>query len=215
MTDASLGGLQVGDQLGNLEYVIDQETLDRYRVLVGGDGHYPNLLADDCRVLLVQRCGALPLTTSWQRFEFMRPPVLGRRVQVGGWLREIDHIDAWPRLWVAAFAVDEIGTEIMRSEAVFLVRGPAQHDDLGGVAEPTGHAKGAAASPSGYDGPVGISVGDALGLGVLALPEGDRLSVGLSVANGLAGFDLNGQGHDSTPIIGGWLEAGIGRWVWR
>ena len=55
MTDAaSLIGLQVGDQLGHLEYVIDEVTQAGYHAFVGNGGYFPNLLADDCRALLLQ-----------------------------------------------------------------------------------------------------------------------------------------------------------------
>ena len=212
MTDAvNLVGLQVGDQLGHLEYVVDKVTQAGYRAFVGSGGYFPNLLADDCRALVLQRCGPLPLTTSWRGLEFLRPPIPGRRVQVGGWLREISDLDTMPRLRVAAFAVDEIGTEIMRSEAVFRVRERPQ-SLIAGSAPLTNPLVSSGKSPAEYDGLAGVSVGDTLGLGTLVLPEGNTLTRGQQLGNELAGIDLNDSGNDLAPVVVGWLEAGIGRW---
>ena len=178
--------LSPGAQLGNLEYPVDAADLAGYRALVGEGGHYPNLLADDCRALLRQRCGPLPLTTLWRRLEFFRPPVPGRRVQVGGWLRETDDADAegrTPRLRVAAFAVDEIGTEILRSEAVFGLAG-TRSDRAGAPAVDAGEPAPAIAA----GGLAGVGPGDTLPLGTLILPAE----------------------AEATALIAGWLEAGLG-----
>ena len=185
--------LPAGAQLGNLEYTVDGGTLAEYRALVGDGGHYPNLLADDCRALLTRRCGSLPVATRWRRLEFLRPPVLGRRVQVGGWLREVEEDDGGvAKLRVAAFAVDEIGTEILRSEAVFSI-GEDPTPSIAGAVEDIGMVAPAA----GDDGLAGIGPGDALALGALVLPSG----------------------AEPTALIAGWLEAAIGRrfgedWRW-
>ena len=187
--------LPAGAQLGNLEYTVDAGTLAEYRALVGDGGHYPNLLADDCRALLMQRCGPLPLATRWRRLELLRPPVLGRRVQVGGWLREIeDDGGGAARLRVAAFAVDEIGTEILRSEAVFGIGGyPAAPAAAAVGVEVIGTATPAA----GATGLAGDWPGDTLALGALVLPPD----------------------AEPTALIAGCLEAAIGRhfgddWRW-
>ena len=175
--------LPAGAQLGNLEYPVDAGALAAYRALVGDGGHYPNLLADDCRMLLMQRCGPLPMATRWRRLHLLRPPVPGRRVQVGGWLREIDDANGAPRLRVAAFAVDEIGTEILRSEAVFVIReSPAPAIDS--VAD-----IGTDPPPAGAIGLAGIGPGDTLALGALTLPSD----------------------AEPTALIAGWLEVTIGR----
>ena len=193
MRGASGRDLSPGAQLGNLEYPVDAADLAGYRALVGEGGHYPNLLADDCRALLRQRCGPLPLTTLWRRLEFFRPPVPGRRVQVGGWLRETDDADAdgrTPRLRVAAFAVDEIGTEILRSEAVFGLAGA--HSDRarthsGRAGKPAVDA-GEPAPAIAAGGLAGVGPGDTLPLGTLILPAE----------------------AEATALIAGWLEAGLG-----
>lgn len=123
MAGATWAGRRAGEQLGHLEYVIDDAALEEYRRLVGSAGRYPNLLADDCRALLLQRWEDAPAATVWQRFDFFRPPVSGRRIQVGGWLREVWERNGQPWLRVGTFSVDEIGTEILRAEAAFVSAG--------------------------------------------------------------------------------------------
>lgn len=182
MNDCALSSLQPGVQLGNLEYRIDDTDLSAYRELVGDGGHYPNLLNDDCRGLLTPHCGPTPLTAVWRRWEFLRPPIPGRRLQVGGWLRTMEHRDGIPYFRVAAFTVDEIGTEILRAEAVFR-QGPAS----------PAAAAVRLASPAGYAAPSGLQLpGDAESLPGITLPDG------------AAGP------HDRTVVIAGWLESAMG-----
>ena len=183
MTSRAFHGLSEGDQLGNLEYTVDDAVLAEYRELVGCGGRYPNLLADDCRALLVNRCGSLDLTTVWRRLELLRPPIVGRRVQVGGWLRKVHERNGQPLVRVASFAVDEIGTEILRSQAAFAV------GSGGGWRQPE-------ALPAEILAPIvqGLNdgrVGAGFTLGRLTLPDGD--------ADGLA------------VLIAGWLEGQLGR----
>ena len=196
--------LVAGQQLGNLEYVVDREGLEKYRGLVGKDGAYPNLLAEDCRTLLRGRTALQSLTTVWQRFRFMRPPALGRRIQVGGWLREVDERDGLPWFWVTAFAVDEIGTEIMRSEAAMVTGELRPHTDRGGdagIAPPTAEVavRLAEALP-----------GDCLLLGRLEVPE--RLHTERVVDSGeTLAVTAPSWDYETTTILAGWLEGFLGR----
>ena len=119
MRNARFRGLAAGDQLGNLEYLIDDDVMDKYRALIGDCGNYANLIADDCESMAATRFGITELNTVWRRFDFLRPPIPGLRIQAGGWLKEIRKRDGSPWLRVSAFAVDEIGTEILRSRHVF------------------------------------------------------------------------------------------------
>ena len=72
-------GLRAGDQISNLEYVVDERALAEYRRVVGAGGCFPNLMAEDCRAMLAQRVAGEPLTTVWQRLDYLRPPILDRR----------------------------------------------------------------------------------------------------------------------------------------
>ena len=183
MNAPATASLPPGLQLGNLEYRIDDADLDAYRALVGADGHYPNLRHDDCRALLTPHCGPTPLTAVWRRFEFLRPPQPGRRLQVGGWLRAVARRGGLPYFRVAAFTVDEIGTEILRSEAAF------RH--------------GAAPMPAADNGVNPLS--EQLAQPGIELP-GDAESLrSITLPNGADGP------QDCTIIIVGWLESELGR----
>ena len=193
-------GLSIGDQLGNLEYAIDAAALADYRQLVGDDGCYPNLLADDCRALLLARCGSLDLTTLWRRLDLLRPPIPGRRVQVGGWLRDVQERNGRPLVRVAAFAVDEIGTEILRSEAAFAIGQP-----------PASTATPSSIRPHTIGSITGASVGDCYTLGDLILPNGPPLDACRQIGDALAGVALADDGNGLTTLLVGWLEHRMGQ----
>ncbi len=191
-------GLRAGDQIGNLEYVVDEPTLAQYRQGVGDDGCFPNMMAEDCRAMLAKSGSGETLNTVWQRFDFMRPPIMGRRVQVGGWVREVGEKsgNAWIR--AAAFAVDEIGTEILRSEAAFVIGReaalPRQSAETKEVEPVTANlARGRA--------------GDYAHLGELRLPNGEQLNDFRRMAKAMAGVDMAPDGSGLTSITAGWLES--------
>ena len=194
-------GLRAGDQVGNLEYLVDEPALAQYRKLVGVGGCFPNLMAEDCRAMMGARVPGESLTTVWKRLDFMRPPILGRRIQVGGWLREVRHTR--DRIWIraAAFAVDEIGTEILRSEAAFVVgRERAGSTDTATLPE---------TKPETLKLPCS-HVGDSGRLDNLRMPEQARLDEYRKIANQMAGTDLSVDGNGATPIVAGWLEGLMG-----
>ena len=194
-------GLRAGDQIGNLEYVLDAHALAEYREVVGDDGYFPNLMAEDCRAMLTKHRAGAPLTTIWQRLNFLRPPILGRRVQVGGWVREISAECNRPWIKVGAFAVDEIGTEILRSEAAFTVvqtgaRSEPIVERLEGKPQPVNLAGGRA--------------GDGGCLGELCLPGRKNMNGYLGVADSLVGIDQAPDGNGLTSVAAGWLEGLMG-----
>ena len=214
MASEFLTGLSPGDQLGNLEYQIDAPMLAEYRRLAGESSCYPNLMADDCRTLLRQRCEDIPLTNVWQGFEFFRPPVVGRRIQVGGWLRGIEGDDARPLAMVDSFAVDEIGTEILRAQAVILVGG-------GGL--PTNVMTGSEQSPTpaaGVNDGAGklvfnaadLKAGDDLPLGHFRLLRGERLAAWETLESGLSGVDRGSDGIAPSGVVASWLEGRLARY---
>ena len=194
-------GLRAGDQIGNLEYVVDAPALAQYRQVVGAGGCFPNLMAEDCRAMLAQHSAGETLTTVWQRIDFLRPPIMGRRVQVGGWVREVGEERGNVRIRAAAFAVDEIGTEILRSEAAFVIGGKAWPAMQGAVGTPGNQAPASLARGR---------VGDSGHLGDLRLPNWEQMNDFRRVANAMAGIDMAPDGNGLTSITAGWLEGLMG-----
>lgn len=201
MTSDSWRGLRAGDQIGNLEYVVDERALTEYRQVVGAGGSFPNLMAEDCRAMLAKRGPGEPLATVWQNLNFLRPPILDRRVQVGGWVREIG--TKCGRRWIraAAFAVDEIGTEILRSESAFAVGRDAalSNPDVERMETELQAVKlsGSRAGGGGH-------------LGQLRVPSPEQLRGYCAVAHGMAGVDTDGDGSELTSVVAGWLEGLMG-----
>ena len=201
MGNESWGGLRAGDQIGNLEYAIDDDALAQYRLLVGSDGCFPNLIAEDCRAMLERHAAGETLTTVWQRLDFLRPPIMGRRIQVGGWVRELREERCRPWIKMAAFAVDEIGTEILRSEAAFELA--SQQAQPGAFAEGRRDdpaARSLARGRAGYGGH----------LGSLRVPEWDGLNGYRKLANAMVGAEMAGDGNGLISVTAGWLESLLG-----
>lgn len=204
MRNARFRGVAAGEQLGNLEYLIDDEVMAEYRALVGHCGNFANLIADDCESMAVARFGITGLTTVWRRFNFLRPPILGRRIQAGGWLKEIRGRDGSPWLRVSAFAVDEIGTEILRSEAAFTIG-----NREAGPQRAAANRRDAATDNAGR-GFTG-QVGDSLRLGEWVVPSGERLRAYENLRCELTGIARPIDGHGETQLLAGWLEGQVGR----
>ena len=115
-----IGGVPIGEQLGFLEYPVTDESLTTFRYAVdNAASFFPNIVAREPLLVLIQKeiFGVLESVTHTDRY--YRPPVTGRRVQVTGWIREKRQERGSERLVVETFAVDEIGTEILRSQHVF------------------------------------------------------------------------------------------------
>lgn len=194
-------GLRAGDQIGNLEYVVDDRVLERYRGLVGSDGCFPNLMAEDCRAMLGRHALGETLTTAWLTLHLLRPPIPGRRIQVGGWFKDVQERCGKPWVRASAFAVDEIGTEIMRSEAAFISGDPG--------------APPASIIPQadGYLAPLRLAqarAGDSGIVGTKRLKPTGALDAYRSIAKGMAGYDISADGNCLTAITAGWLEHLLG-----
>lgn len=204
MRNSKFRGVAAGEQLGNLEYLIDDDVMAEYRALVGDFGNYANLIADDCESMVVARFDIAGLTTVWRRFDFLRPPILGRRIQAGGWLKEIQERDGSPWLRVSAFAVDEVGTEILRSEAAFTIgnteAGPRREAANRGDASTNQDERGFAGQ-----------VGDSLRLGKWVVPSGQRLRAYEKLRRELTAIAKPIDGHGETQLLAGWLEGRVGR----
>ena len=202
MTGAdSWRGLRAGDQIGNLEYVVDASTLAQYRQGVGDGGCFPNMMAEDCRAMLAKNGGGETLTAVWQRFDFMRPPIMGRRIQVGGWVREVGEKSGNVWIRAAAFAVDEIGTEILRSEAAFVIGREAALPQQSAEAKEVEPIKANLSR---------ARAGDNAHLGELRLPDGEQLNDFRRMAKTMAGIDMAPNDDRLTAITAGWLEGLMG-----
>ena len=118
--------IPVGEQLGYLEYTVTADKLRRFREAVGyPEAAFPNLAAREYREVLTGKYDLPALVSIRHTDRYYRPPALERRLQVTGWVREKYQARGADRLVVATFAVDEIGTEILRSEHTFQF-GPGQ-----------------------------------------------------------------------------------------
>lgn len=215
MLQVALSELKVGEQLGNLEYTIDSEVLANYQLWLPRESRFPNIAADDCQTLLLSRCGPLELRQVWQQLLFLRPPILGRRIQVGGWLKDRIICGDGTFVRVSAFAVDEIGTEILRSESGFWtdVQGsnrretvpetPVIHDQATGVWDTIS---------SGMHPVEQMRAGDTLEVPPMKIPGGADLEFLRNVASGLTGISQTGRDAAIHAAIAGWLEGCLGQW---
>lgn len=115
--------LPVGAQLGHLEYTATDAGGQLFREAVDYPAAaYPNLALQEGLAVLTGKYGAAVTTgaVSVRRADrYYRPPEPGRRVQATGWVREHSRARGVERLTVETLAVDEIGTEIVRSEHTF------------------------------------------------------------------------------------------------
>lgn len=114
--------LAVGRQLGHLEYTVSDEVLGFFREATEyRQAAFPNLAAGECLEVLFRKCGLLAADRVGHTDRYYSPPLPGRRVQVTGWVRGRHRQRGAERLVVETFAVDEIGTEILRSEHILQV----------------------------------------------------------------------------------------------
>ena len=113
-------GIPIGLQLGNLEYLVTPESLGLYRDAVGYPvAEFPNSAARECLEVLAQKIFVGQVDSVTHSDQYYRAPVAGRRVQVTGWVRDHYLQRGAERLVVETFAVDDIGTEILRSQHTF------------------------------------------------------------------------------------------------
>lgn len=113
-------GIPIGEQLGFLEFLVDDDCLSTFQMLAEYSEHlYPNIVAREHLIVLLQKGNSEALESVTHTDRYFRPPVTGRRVQVTGWIRDRRRERGSEGLVVETFAVDEIGTEILRSRHVF------------------------------------------------------------------------------------------------
>ena len=113
-------GIPIGEQLGFLEYLVTGDNLLLFRNAIDYNGNsFPNIVSREHLIVLLQEDNSGSLESVTHADRYLRPPVTGRRVQVTGWTREKRQERGSEVLVVETFAVDDIGTEILRSQHVF------------------------------------------------------------------------------------------------
>lgn len=113
-------GVPMGEQLGFVEYLVTVESLRLFQKSVDySEALFPNIATLDSRIVLLQKRNLQVLESVTHSDQYFRPPVTGRRVQVTGWIRDRRQNRGVESLTVETFAVDEIGTEILRSQHAF------------------------------------------------------------------------------------------------
>lgn len=115
--------IPVGAQLGHLEYTATDAGLQLFREAVAYPAAVcPQLALQEGLAVLAGKYGAAVTAgaVSVRRADrYFRPPEPGRRVQATGWVRAHSRARGMEQLTVETLAVDEIGTEIVRSEHTF------------------------------------------------------------------------------------------------
>ena len=115
--------IPIGVQLGHLEYPVTPANLQSFRDAVAYPAAaYPNLALPDGLAVLTRKYGSTLTAAAIgirRADHYLRPPQPGRRIQTTGWVRDISQSRGLDLLTVATFAVDEIGTEILRSEQTY------------------------------------------------------------------------------------------------
>ena len=118
-----LDRIPLGAQLGHLEYRATDAGLQLFREAVEYPAAAcPHLALPEGLAVLAAKYGAA-LTAGAvavrRADRYYRPPEPGRRVQATGWPRNYSRARGIELMTVATLAVDEIGTEIVRSEHAF------------------------------------------------------------------------------------------------
>ncbi len=121
--EGHLQRIPIGEQLGYLEYPVTADKLRRFRDAVEyQDATFPSIAAREYLEVMTRKYGASSTNGAISirhADHYFRPPCPGRRIQVTGWVRDKHQSPSTNRLRVETFAVDEIGTEILRSEHTF------------------------------------------------------------------------------------------------
>ena len=116
--------LIVGEQLGHLEYKVTEELLQEFREAVGyPEAAFPHLAVKEYIEVLRRKHGTLDFISAKHKDRYFHPPIINKRVQVSGWVREKYQRRGRNWLVVETLAIDEDGREIVRSEHAFLVGG--------------------------------------------------------------------------------------------
>ena len=114
--------VNIGEQLGHLEYRVTEEMLHKYCSTVGyWQSGYVNLAVREFHQVLSNKYGHINLTSCSRNDYYYRPPLINRRVQVSGWIRDKYTSEGIEYLVVSTLAIDDIGTEILKTQETFSV----------------------------------------------------------------------------------------------
>ena len=114
--------VNIGEQLGHLEYRVTEEMLHKYCSTVGyWQSGYVNLAIREFHQVLSNKYGHINLTSCSRNDYYYRPPLINRRVQVSGWIRDKYTSEGIEYLVVSTLAIDDIGTEILKTQETFSV----------------------------------------------------------------------------------------------
>ncbi len=114
--------VNIGEQLGHLEYRVTEEMLHKYCSTVGyWQSGYVNLAIREFHQVLSNKYGQINLTSCSRNDYYYRPPLINRRVQVTGWIRDKYTSEGIEYLVVSTLAIDDIGTEILKTQETFSV----------------------------------------------------------------------------------------------
>ena len=114
--------VNIGEQLGHLEYRVTEEMLHKYCSAVGyWQSGYVNLAVREFHQVLSNKYGHINLTSCSRNDYYYRPPLINRRVQVSGWIRDKYTSEGIEYLVVSTLAIDDIGTEILKTQETFSV----------------------------------------------------------------------------------------------
>ena len=112
--------INIGEQLGHLEFLVNPEMLREYGSAVEySESGYVNLAIREFYQVLTNKYGPMDLSSCCRNDYYYRPPIVDRRIQVSGWIRDKYLYDGVEYLVVGTLAIDDIGTEILKSQQTF------------------------------------------------------------------------------------------------
>lgn len=120
----------LNEQLGHLEYVVTDEQLRLLQESVEyPEAYFPHIAVKEYLEVLRRKHGPISFISAKHQDQYYHPPILNKRVQVTGWVR--DKYERRGRNWllVETLAIDEDGREIVRSQHTFLIGGVEQKSE--------------------------------------------------------------------------------------
>lgn len=122
--NAAYQRINIGEQLGHLEYLVTDAQLKMLQEAVEyPEAVFPHIAVKEYLEVLHRKHGPISFISARHQDRYYHPPVPNKRVQVTGWVR--DKYQRRGRNWlrVETLAIDEDGREIVRSEHTFLIGG--------------------------------------------------------------------------------------------